>query len=75
MEYRGYPVTMTIPEDSKDKKEILDLNEDGHISVGESIRAEAGLLEEFTKEPAKAKGLKGWINRLLGRGLRKIDNR
>jgi hypothetical protein len=65
---------MTIPEDSKEKK-ILDLNEDGHISVGESIRAEAGLLEEFTKEPAKAKGLKGWINRLLGRGLGKIDNR
>ena len=75
MEYRGYPVTMTIPEDSKDKKEILDLNEDGHISVGESIRAEAGLLEEFTKEPAKEKGIKGWINRLLGRGLNKIDNR
>ncbi|MGA0080522.1 MAG: hypothetical protein ACO3IT_02035 [Ilumatobacteraceae bacterium] len=47
---------------------------DGHISIGESIRAEAGLLEEFTKEPAKAKGLKGWINRLLGRGLNKIDN-
>lgn len=33
------------------------------------------MLEEFTKEPAKAKGLKGWINRLLGRGLSKIDNR
>ncbi len=45
---------MTIPEDSKDKEQILDLNNDGHISVGESIRAEAGLLEEFTKEPAKA---------------------
>jgi hypothetical protein len=69
---------MAIPEDSKDKREILDLNEDGHISVGESIRAEAGLLEEFTKEPAKAKakakGFKGWINRLLGRGLNRIDN-
>jgi hypothetical protein len=50
---------MTIPEDSKEKKEILDLNKDGHISIGESIRAQAGLLEEFTKEPAKAKGLKG----------------
>jgi len=66
---------MTIPEDSKDKEQILDLNNDGHISVGESIRAEAGLLEEFTKAPAKAKGIKGWINRLLGRGLSKIDNR
>ena len=65
---------MTPPEDSKEKKEILDLNKDGHISVGESIRAEAGLLEEFTKEPSKAKGLKGWINRLLGRGLNRIDN-
>ena len=66
---------MNIPEDSKDKEQILDLNKDGHISVGESIRAEAGLLEQFTKEPAKAKGVKGWINRLLGRGLGKIDNR
>ena len=75
IQYRGYSVTITIPEDSKDKEQILDLNNDGHISVGESIRAEAGLLEEFTKEPAKAKGLKGWINRLLGRGLGKIDNR
>ena len=65
---------MTLPEDSKDKKEFLDLNKDGHISVGESIRAEAGLLEEFTKEPAKDKGFKGWINRLLGRGLNRIDN-
>jgi hypothetical protein len=35
---------MNIPEDSKDKEQILDLNKDGHISVGESIRAEAGLL-------------------------------
>ena len=65
---------MTIPDDSKDKEQILDLNNDGHISVGESIRAEAGLLEEFTKEPAKAKGVKGWVNRLLGRWLNKIDN-
>lgn len=65
---------MSIPEDSEDKKEILDLNKDGHISIEESLRAEAGLLEEFTKEPAKAKGLKGWINRLLGRGLNRIDN-
>jgi hypothetical protein len=65
---------MTIPEDSKEKKEILDLNKDGHISIGESIRAQAGMLEEFTKEPAKAKGLKGWVYRLLGRGLNKIDN-
>ena len=66
---------MSIPDDSKEKEQILDLNNDGHISVGESIRAEAGLLEEFAKEPAKAKGIKGWINRLLGRGLNKIDNR
>jgi hypothetical protein len=70
----GYSEGMTIPEDSKEKKEILDLNKDGHISIGESIRAQAGMLEEFTKEPAKAKGLKGWVNRLLGRGLNKIDN-
>jgi hypothetical protein len=66
---------MGIPEDSIEKEQILDLNKDGHISVGESIRAEAGLLEEFTKEPAKSKGLKGLVNRLLGRGLNKIDNR
>lgn len=65
---------MSLPEDSDDKKDILDLNNDGHISIGESVRAEAGLLEEFTKEPAKAKGIKGWINRLVGRGLDRIDN-
>lgn len=68
-------MAIKISEDSKDKEQILDLNKNGHISVGESIRAEAGLLEEFTKEPAESKGVKGWINRLLGRGLGKIDNR
>ena len=65
---------MTPPEDSKEKKEILDLNKDGHISVGESIRAEAGLLDEFAKNAGKRPGFRGWINRVLGRGLDKIDN-
>lgn len=65
---------MAIPEDSKEKQEILDLNKDGHISVGESIRAEAGLLDAFAKHAGKRPGFRGWINRLLGRGLDKIDN-
>ena len=65
---------MTIPADSSDKEKILDLNNDGHISVGESVRAEAGLLNEFAKNAGRGKGLKAWINRVLGRGLDKIDN-
>lgn len=65
---------MGIPDDSKEKEQILDLNNDGHISVGESIRAEAGLLDEFAKNAGKRPGFKGWINRLLGRGLDKVDN-
>jgi hypothetical protein len=65
---------MAIPDDSKEKEQILDLNKDGHISVGESIRGEAGLLDEFAKNAGKRPGFRGWINRLLGRGLDKIDN-
>jgi hypothetical protein len=65
---------MAIPDDSKEKEQILDLNKDGHISVGESIRAEAVLLDEFAKNAGKRPGFRGWINRLLGRGLDKIDN-
>jgi hypothetical protein len=65
---------MAIPDDSKEKEQILDLNKDGHISIGESIRAEAGLLDEFAKNAGKRPGFRGWINRLLGRGLDKIDN-
>ena len=65
---------MTIPADSNDKEQILDLNKDGHISIGESVRAEAGLLDEFAKKAGRGKGPKAWINRILGRGLDKIDN-
>jgi hypothetical protein len=65
---------MTIPADSNDKEKILDLNNDGHISLSESVRAEAGLLDEFAKNAGKRPGFRGWINRLLGRGLDKIDN-
>jgi hypothetical protein len=65
---------MTIPADSNDKEKILDLNNDGHISLSESARAEAGLLDEFAKNAGKRPGFRGWINRLLGRGLDKIDN-
>jgi hypothetical protein len=42
--------------------------------MSESARAEAGLLDEFAKKAGQGKGLKAWINRLLGRGLDKIDN-
>ena len=65
---------MPIPEDSEAKKQILDLNEDGKISIGESLRAEAGLLEEFTKAPGRKKGMWGWLNRKTGRLLGKHDN-
>jgi hypothetical protein len=67
--------TMTnVPDDSEEKKEILDLNDDGKISINESLRAEAGLLEEFTKENAKRKGMVGWLNRRLSRLLGRVDN-
>ena len=49
---------MTIPSDSSDKEQILDLNKDGHISVGESVRAEAGLLNEFAKKQDREKVLR-----------------
>ena len=65
---------MTIPPDCSDKEQILDLNKDGHISTSESVRAEAGLLDAFAKNAGKRPGLRGWVNRLLGRGLDKIDN-
>lgn len=64
-----------IPDDSEDKKEILDLNDDGKISLDESLRAEAGLLEEFTKKGAKRSGFLGWFNRQLTRFLGRVDNR
>ena len=63
-----------IPDDSEEKKEILDLNDDGKISINESLRAEAGLLEEFTKEKAKRKGVVGWLNARLSRLLGRVDN-
>ncbi len=65
---------MSIPEDSAEKKKILDLNEDGRVSLSESLRAEAGLLEEFTKAPARKRGIWAWINRKTGRLLGKFDN-
>ena len=63
-----------VPDDSEEKKEILDLNDDGKISINESLRAEAGLLEEIAKEKAKRKGMVGWLNRQLRRLLGRVDN-
>ena len=63
-----------IPEDSEQKKEVLDLNDDGRVSLNETLRAEAGLLEEFTKEKAKRRGVFGWCNRVLSRMLGRVDN-
>lgn len=63
-----------IPEDSEQKKEVLDLNDDGRVSLNETLRAEAGLLEEFTKEKAKRRGVVGWCNRVLSRMLGRVDN-
>jgi hypothetical protein len=63
-----------IPDDSEEKKDILDLNDDGKISINESLRAEAGLLEEFTKQRAEKKGFVGWFNRTLSRLLGRVDN-
>ena len=69
------PITpWPVPDDSEDKKEILDLDDDGKISLNETLRAEAGLLEEFTKEKAKQHGLVGWLNRVLSRMLGRVDN-
>ena len=67
------PMT-NVPDDSEEKKEILDLNDDGKISINESLRAEAGLLEEFTKEKAKRKGMVGWLNKRLSKMLGRVDN-
>jgi|GEM_PF-1299352 hypothetical protein len=63
-----------VPDDSEEKREILDLDDDGKISLGETLRAEAGLLEEFTKEKARNHGVVGWFNRLVSKVLGRVDN-
>jgi hypothetical protein len=69
------PITpWPVPDDSEEKKEILDLDDDGKISLGETLRAEAGLIEEFTKEKARQRGVVGWFNRLVSRVLGRVDN-
>lgn len=69
------PITpWPVPDDSEDKKEILDLDDDGKISLNETLRAEAGLLEEFTKEKSRRRGLVGWFNRLMSKMLGRVDN-
>jgi len=69
------PITpWPVPDDSENKKEILDLDDDGKISLNETLRAEAGLLEEFTKEKSKRRGFFGWCNRVLSRMLGRVDN-
>jgi len=69
------PITpWPVPDDSEDKKEILDLDDDGEVSLNETLRAEAGLLEEFTKEKAKRRGVVGWCNRVLSKMLGRVDN-
>jgi hypothetical protein len=69
------PITpWPVPDDSEEKKEILDLDDDGKVSLSETLRAEAGLLEEFTKEKARRRGFVGWFNRLVSRMLGRVDN-
>lgn len=69
------PITpWPVPDDSEDKKEILDLDDDGKISLSETLRAEAGLIEEFTKEKSRRGGVVGWLNRLMSRLLGRVDN-
>ncbi|MFM8867347.1 MAG: hypothetical protein ACKOFZ_03580 [Ilumatobacteraceae bacterium] len=63
-----------MPDDSEDKKEILDLDDDGKVSLSETLRAEAGLIEEFTKEKSRRGGVVGWLNRLMSRLLGRVDN-
>lgn len=69
------PITpWPVPDDSEDKMEILDLDDDGKVSLNETLRAEAGLLEEFAKEKSRLSGVVGWFNRLLSRMLGRVDN-
>ena len=69
------PITpWPVPDDSEDKKEILDLDDDGKITLNETLRAEAGLLEEFTKEKSGRKGVVGWFNRVASKLLGRVDN-
>ena len=63
-----------VPDDSEDKKDILDLDDDGKVSLNETLRAEAGLLEEFAKEKSRRSGVVGWFNRMLSRMLGHVDN-
>jgi len=69
------PITpWPVPDDSEEKKEILDLDDDGKISLGETLRAEAGLIVEFAKEKSRRGGFVGWFNRLISKMLGRVDN-
>lgn len=69
------PITpWPVPDDSEEKKEILDLDDDGKISLGETLRAEAGLIEEFAKAKSRRGGFVGWFNRLISKMLGRVDN-
>lgn len=69
------PITpWPVPDDSEDKKEILDLDHDGRIALSETLRADAGLLEEYAKAKSRRWGVIGWINRVLSRMLGRVDN-
>ena len=74
-ENAAMPITpWPVPDDSEDKKEILDLDDDGRVSLSETLRAEAGLIEEYTKEKSKQPGVIGWFNRVLSKLLGRVDN-
>lgn len=60
--------------DNPDKERILDLDGDGRVSMSESLRAQAGMAEEYAKVAGPKRGPLGWINRLIARMLDRVDN-
>jgi hypothetical protein len=60
--------------DDADKERILDLDGDGRVSMSESLRAQAGMAEEYAKVAGPKRGPFGWLNRLIARMLDRVDN-
>lgn len=76
-----YASHMDAPDDRRrddaenpDKDRILDLDGDGRVSMSESLRAQAGMAEEYAKVAGPKRGPLGWINRLIARMLDRVDN-
>lgn len=74
MPFVSGPTNAPADDGDADKERFLDLDADGHVSMGESLRAQAGMAEEYAKVAGPRRGPFGWLNRLIARMLDRVDN-